>query len=230
MSEENKNNETNQPQTTETIPAKSKLPNATIINVVLFVGLLVLYVLHFYPTGKSDQTMNEVEAEEFAELQERIADGAFNIAFVQSDSLMANYKLAQRLRSDFEAEQRRLEGDLQRKQRSFQEDVESFQRQVQLNILSGQNAQNKEQELMLRQQELIQLNDTYTNRLMLREMDINKELYKRITDLLENLNKEMNYDYILGFSQGGGILHAHKKHDITALVLRLLNQEYESGN
>jgi outer membrane protein len=229
MSEENKNNETNPPKN-ETIPAKSKLPNATIINVVLFVGLLVLYVLNFYPTGKADSSVTDAEAEEFAELADRIADGAFNIAYVQSDSLMANYKLAQRLRSDFEAEQRRLEADLQRQQRSFQEDVESFQRQVQLNILSGQNAQNKEQELMLRQQELIQLNDTYTNRLMAREMDINKELYKRITDKLDSLNKEMNYDYILGFSQGGGILHANKRHDITALVLRLLNQEYEAGN
>lgn len=207
-------------------PSKSKIPNVTILNVALLVGLLVLYALQFY-RGSSEKGIGTETEAQIADLSEIVAEGSFLIAFVNSDSLMANYKLAQKMRSDFETEQKRMETDLQRREQTFQADVESFQRQVQLGMFTQESGQAKEQELMLRQQELIQLRDTYTSRLMAREVEMNRELYANITNLLERFNKETEFDYILGFSPGGGILYANKKHDITLEILNRLNQEYE---
>jgi len=219
--------EANQP-VNEALPARAKIANGTIINVVLFLGLIVLYVLNFWPPAgqKADNPVQE----ELTELTQILDDGSFNIAYVDSDSLMARYTLAAKLREELETEQRRLENDLQRKQLSFQEDVESFQRQIQLGMITAEDGQVKEQELMQRQQDLIQLNDTYTNQLMMREMEMNQELYGNITDILERYNQEMNYDYILGFTPGGSILYANKKHNITEEIISRLNREQDASN
>jgi outer membrane protein len=209
------------------LPEKSKIPNVTILNVVLFIGLIVLYVINFLPSGTGKSSV-AVSGEEYAEFSEILAEGAFHIAYVNSDSIMANYKLAQQMRTDIEAAQRRLESDITKRQKTFQEDVESFQRQVQLGMLTAERGQAREQELMERQLQLRQLNDTYANQLVMQEMEMNRELYKKITDMLESFNQEAGFDYILGFSTGGGILYANKKHDITALILQRLNSEHDA--
>lgn len=228
MSIENTSNEETKQPVNENVPARSKIANGTIINVVLFLGLIVLYVFNFWPPAGNDP--KTPVKEELNELSQIIDDGSFNIAYVDSDSLMARYALAARLREELETEQRRLENDLQRKQLSFQEDVESFQRQIQLGMITAENGQVKEQELMQRQQDLIQLNDNYTNQLMMRELEMNQELYGKITDILERYNQEMNYDYILGFTPGGGILYANKKHNITEEIVSRLNSEQDASN
>jgi outer membrane protein len=219
MSTENNSNQTN------TEISKSRISNGTIINVVLFVGLIVLYTLHFLPFSGQDDTTERTEGSiNYAER----TDGSLHIGFVKSDSIMANYKLAVQMRNDFETEQRRLDNDLQRRQRSFQSEVEKFQNQIQTGAISMENAQRKEQELMQQRDELMQLNETYTNRLMIKEVEINNELYGNITSLLESYSKEMGYDYILGFAPGGGILYAGPQHDITARVLDKLNSEHDT--
>jgi outer membrane protein len=213
---------------TNPISQKSKISNTTILNVVLFIGLIVLYALNFWPVASGNTKNAEVSQSEYADFTEMLADGAFHIAYVNSDSIMRNYKLAIDMRKNLETATRRLENDITKKQRTFQEDVESFQRQVQLGMLNQERGQAREQELMERQQQLRVLNDTYTNQLMAQEMEMNNELYKKITDILERFNEQAKFDYILGFSPGGGILYANQKHDITAQILERLNREYEA--
>lgn len=209
------------------IPERSKLSNGAIINVVLFIGLIVLYVLNIFPLKESDTAAGTGIEQEMDEMASLMEQGAFNIAFVNSDTLMANYRVALDKREELEQEQRRLENDLQRRQRSFQSEVETFQQQIQTGNISLEDAQAKEQQLMQNQQELMQLNEEYSSRLMAKELEINIDLYQRITELLSKFNEEMNYDYILGFSPGGEILYAKEKHDITQEVLNKLNEEYD---
>lgn len=219
------------PQPIAGVNAKSKLPNVTIINIVLLVGLLVLYALQFMPgRGETTEESPSETAREVGEITQMLAEGAFHIAFVKSDSLMSNFSLAQKMQSDLESEQRRLENSLQRRQREFQEEVESFQRQMQLGLINQSNAQVREQELMMKQQELIQLNDTYSAELMRREAEMFREVYSRISKVMEDYNQQHGYDYILGYSPGGGILYANPRHDITLEILNRLNTEYEAGN
>ena len=204
---------------------KKGFPLLTVIQLVLLAGLIVLYVLFF--AGKKqlatdDQQMHAIE--------DRIEAAASAIAYVRSEQLMEEYGLAKKMREEFELEQLRMENDLNRRQRTFQTEVESFQRSINAGTISMEQAQVKEQELMLKQQELIQLNDTYRERLATKEFEMNVELLEKISDFLDRYNKEAGYDYILGYSRGGGILHANPKHDITVQVLEKLNAEYKSSN
>ena len=209
-----------QPVSNQSKNSKS-LPVFTIINALLFVGLVVLYVLFF---TRSDQV--DDQKEQLTQIEKQISGSVSSIAYVDSDVLLEEYELAIIMRVEFEEEQRRLERDLTRRQQTFQNDVEGFQRSINAGTISLDRAQEREQELMLMQQELMQLNDTYRERLAIKEFEMNVELLEKISDFLERYNKEAGHDFILGYSRGGGILFADQSHDITQTVLRLLNAEY----
>lgn len=197
-----------------------KLSYTTIINLVLFLGLIVLYALYFAGIG------NKGAKDEVSNLAEKVEQGTASIAFISSDSLMANYELAKKMREEFDEEQTKMENDLSRRQRNFQSEVEKFQRDIQAGSISMELAQAKEQELMQVQQEIYQLNESFSSSLMQKELEMNNELLEKITEFLARYNEEHGYDYILGLSRGGGILYAKEQHDITVDVLEKLNKEY----
>lgn len=194
-----------------------------IINIVLFVGLLVVYGFLFLgKEGEVAQTIYPVTAS-----QHKIEHAGNSIAFVDNELLMDEYLLAITMRNDFEVEQQRLENDLDRRQRNFQIEVERFQRDIQRGHVTMEEAAVLEQELLRQQQDLFQLGDTYRERLARKEFEMNSELLDHIRDFLDRYNEEKGYDFILGYARGGGILHANKAHDITREVLLLLNDEHK---
>jgi len=208
-----------------------KINALTYINILLFCGMVTLYALHFAGVGFAGRkpTNQQQAGTEIPGI-----DASARIAYIDSELLMENYELAKKLRADFEAERTRMENDLSRRQRNFQAEVEQFQRDVQSGRANLELAQAKEQELMQKQQELIQLNETFTNRLMQKEVEMNRELHNKLSEFLKRYNVEHGFDYILGFSPGGGILYANTQLEITDDVLIKLNAEYlaeqEAGN
>ena len=202
-----------------------KLNKSIIINILLFVGLIGLYGLHFW----GDTAVKDVAVEpvHMPAVERKIVEATHNIAYVDNDILLDGYKLAIELSAEFESEQRRLENDLERRQRNFQIEIERFQRDIERGHVTMDEARVLEQELMIQQQDLMQLGETYRERLAIMEFQMNSELLDRIRDFLDRYNAEKGYDFILGYARGGGILYANKKHDITAEVLERLNREYD---
>jgi outer membrane protein len=223
MTNENQNTMPEETPVPEKKAVSKKVSYTTVINLVLFCGLIVLYALYFAGIrGNAAKTQEE----QINTLAEKVKEGTANIAFISSERLMENYELAKKMREEFDQEQARLENDLARRQRGFQSEVEKFQRDIQAGSISMDRAQAKEQELMQQQQELYQLNESFSNRLMQKEVEMNAELLEKITEFLTRYNEAHGYDYILGFSRGGGILYASQQHDITDDVLEKLNAEY----
>lgn len=202
-------------------PQKSKMQ--LVLNIIFLCSIIILFALYFLGNKQIKQTE---QGEEISQLAEKISDGKASIAYINSVQLMEEYELAKKLRQDFEAEQTRLDNDLSRRQRNFQTEVEKFQRDVQAGTISIERAQALERELMAKQQELVQLNEQYTNRLMQKEIDMNNELLEKISEFLGRYNQAYGFDYILGYTRGGGILYASQQHDITADVLLKLNAEF----
>lgn len=202
--------------------ASGGMGKGMIINVVLFLGLVVLYGLHFMGSPAAE----DVAAGEMPAVERKIEEASHAIAYVNNELLMEQYLMAIDMREEFESEQRQLESDLERRQRTFQADVERFQQQIQAGTIGMEEAQLMEQELMQRQQDLIQLNETYRDRLARKERELNEELLNKISDFLERYNRGKGYDFILGYARGGGILFADQAYDVTAEVLEQLNEEY----
>lgn len=214
---------------TESPKAKnsSRINYTTIINMVLFAGLVILYGLYFM---KLNDVVDEVPQDQITGLNEKIESSTSNIAYVHSENLMENYLLAAKMRDEFEAEQKRLENDLSRRQRDFQAEVEKFQNEVTAGRLGMERAQQKEQELMQAQQELMQLNETYSTRLNRKEIEMNDELFETISSFLQEYNAEKGYDFILSYSRGGNLLFANQENDITEEIIELINAEFSAGN
>lgn len=202
-----------------------KIPFTTLVNLLLFVGLVVIYALFFLQKGEEAGQQEE----QLTEIRERLSDAGASIAYIRAERLMEAYDLAIKMRDEFEGEQRRLENDLERRQRTFQNEVERFQQSIQSGTISMDQAQIREQELMQMQQELIQSTDNYRERLAMKEYEMNLELFEKISGFLERYNREAGYDFILNHSPGGGILFAHPGHDITEEVIERLNAEHRSG-
>lgn len=192
-------------------------------NIILLIAVVILFVL-FFKNGESDGKVTASDAQ-----SEILGNSSNNIAFIRSDSLMEKYELAIRMRADLESKQKRMEAEFNQKQSSFQKEAESFQKSVNAGTISIDQAQIKEKELMQKQQELIDLNQTLSGSLAKQEYDLNLELLDSISGFLERYNKEFGFDFILGYSPGGGILYASDKKDITVDVIKKMNESYLKG-
>ena len=148
-----------------------------------------------------------------------------SIVYVNTDSLMNNYKLVKDFKQEMERERSVKENAFQTKMVALEKQVADFKEIAQR--LSPEEGQRQQQELMLKEQKLGEYRENLMAELTKKEIDKNTEMTKRISDYLNILNASGKYTYVMGYAQGGGILHANKTLDITTQVVAGLNAEYK---
>jgi outer membrane protein len=188
------------------------------VNVVLFIGLVILYIIVFGHKTPKPTVIDSHVAESGLPLK---------IAYVNSDSILANYKMAIIKKNELESKSNALQAEIAQKQKAFEKDANYFQEQVNKNALSQQSAQEIYEELMKEQQKIYSLQDQYSAELSQNEMDINMMLLDTLTNFLKRYNIPYGYDYILGFNKAGNIFLTNEKYDITDAVIEGLNKEYD---
>ena len=199
-----------------------------VINGVLVIAVLFLYVLHF--SGKKDSKKDVVTEEQSAPIDLSNAKST-DIVYVDIDSLLLHYRLSEDLNDAFLQKQENLKSEFSYKARKLEEDVVEFQKKLNRGgFLTQQRAEDEQQKLLVRQQELQNLEIELSNRLMVEQQEMTNELYDSIVFYVEHYNKKYNYTYILGNSRGGGLLYANKGLNITGVILEGLNARYLAGN
>lgn len=193
-----------------------------ILNVVLFIGLGLLYFFHFSSVqGKND---NELSIDSVN------ASGSIKIAYVNVDSILINYGLAQEMNSSLESKQANLKAKLDKEVADFQKEAQVFQDKVQKGIyLTQQRAEEAQQKLMMRQQELQQLESDYSNQLAYEQQKMNTQLFDSISNYIKVINTPEKYQIILAHSVASNILYGSEELDITTQVLKGLNERYEAS-
>ena len=190
----------------------------TVTNVILLAGLVVLYVL-FFTEGKK-VTSSDLPAQQDA------SRGTVQVVFVNIDTLNERYEFIKKLRSDLEGLGKRLQDEVLSEQSKFERDAADFQRQVAGNAITEERAKAVYEELMERQQCLLEKKDRYTQLVADKELNMNLTLLDSVTGFLKRYNRQYHYDYILGYKGGGEILLANDTLDITNEVINSLNLEY----
>jgi outer membrane protein len=186
-------------------------------NIVLSLAVAVLFFLHFSgkPSGDSGA----------------VADGGVvagrRTVYVQVDSLLKNYEFFKDTRKELENKNFQLENELNTKGRSLQNEVAFFQQKAQ--TMTPEQARSTEAQLMKKQQDLVAYRDQSAQALGQQEAKKNEELYKNIRSYIDKYNKENGYEFVLGYSLGGGILFANPSLDVTQKILDGLNKEYKSA-
>lgn len=193
-----------------------------IINIVLAAAIALLFVLHF--TGNSK---NEVPAAEEKKTDVMISS-EFTAAWVNIDSLMNNFDMYFDMRQELEAKGRKMEGEMNAKTRTLEKQVADFQDKVQKGLITRSQAQQMQQELAEKEQDLYRFRDQLRMQFAEEEQVKLRQIQNNITEYLNEFNKEKGYHLIFSSTFGGPLLYGHPAIDITQEVLRGLNEKYIS--
>jgi outer membrane protein len=151
-----------------------------------------------------------------------------SVVFVNIDSLNTHYDYVKVLRKDLESTGKRLQTEVLSEQSALEKEANDFQRQMSTNALAEDKAKVIYEQLMEKQQMLMQKKERYTQQVAEQEMSMNMQLVDSVTSFLKRFNRQYQFDYIMGYKAGGEILVSNDTLDITRSVLDALNKEYQA--
>ena len=195
-----------------------------IINAVLVVAIGVLFFLNFSMRSELKSIKSDVDE---VKKQETIEQNKASIAYINIDSLLLNYRLSEDLNYTIKLNQEKAQKELENQLSQFEREYTGFQEKIQRGgFLTQQRAEEEQQRLVEKQQNLQQLEMSLSNELMAQQQNMNLQLYDSLTQFLSEFNENFGFEYILGASQGGGILYANQKRNFTDTILTTLNKRY----
>ncbi|QKZ11489.1 OmpH family outer membrane protein [Spirosoma sp. KUDC1026] len=193
------------------------MKNASLIlNVILTIAVAVLYYLHFkaHPTSEETPIATPAEAKGRA------------LVYVNVDSLLTKYDYFKDTQKVLESKRFQLENELETKGRNLQNKVAFFQQRAA--TMTQEQGRATEASLQKEQQGIMAYREQAAQNLALEEQNKNKELYDQIYDYLKKINGQNKYEFVLGYTKGGGILFADPAADRTTPILDGLNKEYKA--
>jgi outer membrane protein len=189
---------------------------STIWKALLTLAVAVLFYLHF--KGNSTNGTSATVAD---------ASKGKKIVFVQADSLLKQYDYYKDFQKEFENKGFQLQNDLGNRARSFQNEVAFFQQKAQQGGMTQEQGQSVQQQLGKKEQEIAQYRDAQLAKLEEERLKRTEQFYSNIYDYIKRYNKENGYEFVLGYSKGGGILYADPSLEVTAKIVAGLNKEYK---
>jgi outer membrane protein len=191
----------------------------TLLGLVSIGGLIILYFLHFScKTGPSSAPVLPVQ---------KTSGKSLSVVFVNTDSINAHYEFVKTLRRDLESTGKKLQTEVLSEQAALEKEGADFQRQMASNLISEEKAKVVYEQLMQKQQALMEKKERYTQQVAEHEMGMSIRLVDSVTAFLQRFNKQYQFDYIMGYKTAGEILVANDTLDITKSVLDELNREYQ---
>lgn len=179
---------------------------------ILTAAVAGLYILYF--TGKDDEpTALPVPK-----------SGPREIVYVNSDSLREGFNYYQAEYKKLEGKQKFFKADLEKKAADLKKDFNSYMAKG-ANMSDNDRARTEE-ELKTREQDIYMLEQKYSNQMVEFEDQLVKDSNAKISDYLKKISKKAAYNYVLGYSTGGGILYANENLEVTKSLVEGLNTEY----
>ncbi|OSZ79482.1 hypothetical protein CAP35_14895 [Chitinophagaceae bacterium IBVUCB1] len=146
------------------------------------------------------------------------------IAYVNIDTLEANYEYLKEQRKKFEARGEAMKAELERSAQQLQNDYAAAQRKAQAGTMTEAEQQSIGKRLMQMEQSLKTREEALTVQLMKEQEEFNKTLQEQLDKVLTVYNKDKRFDYILSYTKNGTIMYADKALDITQDVVKAMNE------
>jgi len=188
---------------------KSKSVSTAVLSAAMIFGF----------TQCSQQSANAPQQE-----QAPVAVSGLRIAYIDVDSLLANYLFYQDLSEEMMRKEENYRLSLTEEANKLQKDYEDHQKKLRNGVYSSnERAQSEENRLLKRQQSIQEKSDKYTQELLV-ERDANSQ---KISETVDNFVKEYNktHGYNLIISKAS-LLFADEALNITAEILDGLNAAY----
>ena len=189
-----------------------------VLNIVLVIAVGYLYIDEFTESNDSNTVDNPGSSE--------IYSG--NLAYVNSDSLLANYNYYEEVATALAQKQDKLQTEYIRRAEALQKQLEDFKRTY--TNMTVPQARAVEENLMQRRQSLGQYQESISQELMQEEAAITQKLYENLSNYLKEYGEANNLQIVFTYTAGSGLLYANDALDITDQVIEALNLEYAQGN
>jgi len=202
------------------------LKTNTIFNIILAIGLGVLYILHFIGNTSQDATAHgDAEKDTVqATFNPASPSAPLSIAIVNTDSLWPNFVMYEQMKERLLKEKNVAERNFEGKVKQLESDYKELQEMAP--FMSRSEGQKKQQALLQREQELYQLQEQLSAKLGESEMRKTEEMQKAVVEFINTYNESKGYNIILSKSVLGDVIHADSTFDITSEILEGLNEKY----
>ena len=188
-----------------------------VINVILIAAIAALFAL-FY--GNKKDVVETVAVSTCSEVMP--------VAYLNVDSLLANYTFAQEASERLMSKQEDARVKMNTKLRTFQNEVADFQRKLENNaFLSRERAEQEQQRLAKKEQELQELEAKLTQDIMLENQKLNQQLGDSLNTFLQEFNADGRFHIILSNTAKDNVLMASQQYDITDAVITGMNARYK---
>lgn len=195
---------------------------AVIISIVTIVSTFSTSSEKVEETKQRDETKTTMRTGEIPELMEDLG-----IAYIDIDTLLLEYKLSIKLNEELLTQQARSRANLENQIKQFERDYNSFMEKVQLgSFLSQASMESQQQELIQQQQRLEMLDRELTEGLMIKQQEMNEQLYDTIMNFMKEFENG-SYNLVLGNAAGSAVLYAKPGMNITREVIDALNERYD---
>lgn len=194
-----------------------------VINGVLAVAVVILFVMQF--TGKKESSVTRT----FTNGEDTTTAGVLPIAYVNVDSLLQNYNYSKDLNEIILKKQENSRANITQKARTLQSEMQDFQRKVENNaFLTRERAEQEQQRLLNKQQELQNLDNQLAQELMQEQQKLNEQLRDTVVAQLKAFNQGKGFQVVFSNTMGDNILFAGESYDITRELIDYLNKNYSS--
>ncbi|MFM7015785.1 MAG: OmpH family outer membrane protein [Bacteroidota bacterium] len=139
------------------------------------------------------------------------------IVYVNSDSLMNNYPLFQTIKKSMEKKRDSLDLVFRQRGEALQKEIENYQQTGAM--LSEADRAKKEEDLTRRQQAYVADRDATLEKLSKEEDTMTDSLHNELMAYVKMFNKKHGYDFIFGYTRGGGIIYTNDSLDITKALI-----------
>ena len=198
---------------------------SVVINGVLFVAVVVLFVLFFNSKDNKSNDNNQGQAATEA----RAVEGEMKIAYVNVDSVLTHYKMAQDMSAELIKRKDNLENELTNKGQKLEKRIADYQYKVSKGLITSWDAAEEEKKLSEEQQVFLNLQNDMQNRLLTDEQKANQTVHNTIMEAVKDYNLDKGYKLIFSHAYGGVLLYAEDYMNITSEILTKLNAEYENS-
>lgn len=152
---------------------------------------------------------------------------AFPVAYINVDSLLQKYNFSIDLNEQILKKQENARASYTQKARSLQAEVKDFQYKMQNGAFATrERAEQEQQRLMKKEQELQELDARLTKELMEQTQAMNEQLRDTVVRCLKLYNKDKGYQIIFSNTAGSPIFLADDVYNITGEIIEFLNKRY----
>ena len=189
-------------------------------------GVLFSMLLLFVQCANKDKSSNS----SFIPAAESYKDIHLPLAVVNVDSLLEGYLYAKDLNETLLRKEEGSRATMNQKTRELRSEVEEFQRKLNNNaFLSNERAQQENNRLARKQQDLQELGERMTQDLLVEQQKVIRILNDSVNSSIAVFNADKRYQLILSNASGDNVLYYDASYDITKELTEFMNSRYSGG-